>query len=205
MKIFLLFVLVFSTNLTVAQETLEQLVKPGTALMYRIDLKEKSYDMKVVVKNLKSFEFDYEILDSANAKGTITHTAAGMANGIVLHTNFSGGTIMLDEKTTSLLISKKVFQNLSKHKRRPITMFLGKVSGESNRIGFTTGVKDFKIRVNGNTRTIQQEYARPKIKFHKKYETTGEEYFTFYNSPQLPLILKMRTTFYIELLDIITQ
>jgi hypothetical protein len=188
-----------------AQDRIEQYVKTGTKLMYRIDLNNRSYDMRVTVKNLKPFSFDYEIVDSANAKGTITHTPAGLTNGIILHNNFTAGSKILDEKTTSLLLSRKVFKNFSKHSRRPITIFFNGLWRESSRMGHADGEKDFMVRVNGKQLTIQQEYAKPKIKFHRGYQTTGEEFLTYYNSSQLPLILKLRTNFYIELLDIIND
>ena len=84
-------------------------------------------------------------------------------------------------------------------------MFLSGLWREPSNIGFVEGEKDFMVRVDGKQITIKEQFAKPKIKFHRKYQTTGEEYFTYYNSSQLPLILKMRTHFYIELLDIITQ
>jgi hypothetical protein len=199
------FAFVFFSTASIAQERLEQLVKPGTKLMYRIDLKVKSYDMRVVVKSLNPFVFDYEIIDSLNARGTITHTKGGISNGVILHNNFTAGNKVLDEKTTSLWLSDRVYSNLSKHKRRPIKMFLNGLSGEQSNIGFAKGEKDFMVRVNGKQITIQQEYAKPKIKFNRNFETTGEEYFSYYNSAKLPLILKMRTNFYIELLDIINE
>ena len=184
------FVFLFFSTAIIAQERLEQLVKPGTKLMYRIDLKNKSYDMRVAVKSLNPFVFDYEIIDSLNAKGTITHTKDGMSNGVVHHSNFTAGNKALDEKTTSLWLSEKVFKNLSRHKRRPIKMFLNGISGEQSNIGFAKGDKDFMVRVNGKQTTIQQEHAKPKIKFSGNFQTTGEEHFSYYNSAQLPLILK---------------
>ena len=72
-------------------------------------------------------------------------------------------------------------------------------------VGFAKSEKDFMVRVNGKQITIQQQYAKPKIKFNRNFETTGDEYFSYYNSAKLPLILKMRTSFYIELLDIINE
>ena len=173
--------------------------------MYRIDLNNKSYDMRVTVKSLKPYIFDYEIIDSANAKGKITHTSAGMANGIILHNNFTAGDKVLDEKTTSLWLSRATFKNFSRHSRRPITMFLNGLWRESSSMGYADGEKDFMVRINGRQITIQQEYAKPKIKFHRNYQTTGEEYLSYYNSSQLPIILKLRTNFYIELLDIINE
>jgi hypothetical protein len=88
-----------------------------------------------------------------------------MANGIILHNNFTAGNKTLDEKTTSLLLSRRVFKNFSSHKRRPIMMFLNGLWRESSRMGYADGEKDFMVRVNGRQLTIQQEYARPKIKF----------------------------------------
>jgi hypothetical protein len=199
------FAFVFIFQVSLAQERIEQYVKAGTRLMYRIDLNNKSYDMNVTVKNLKPYIFDYEIIDSAKAKGTITHTSAGMANGIILHNNFTAGDKVLDEKTISLWLSRATFKKFSKYSRKPITMFLSGLWRESSRMGYADGEKDFMVRVNGKQRTIQQEYAKPKIKFHRNYQTTGDEYLSYYNSPQLPIILKLRTNFYIELLDIITE
>lgn len=161
--------------------------------------------MRVVVKKIDPFIFEYEVIDSANAKGTITHTKAGMKNGIVLHNDFTTGDKVLDDKTISGILSQKIFENLSKRKRRPVTIFLKGLSSEPVRIGFADREEDFIVRVNGKQVTIKQEYARAKIKFHNKFETTGENYFTYYNSAKLPLILKMRTGFYIELLDIINE
>ena len=128
-----------------------------------------------------------------------------MSNGVILHNNFTVGNKVLDEKTTSLWLSEKVFKNLSKHKKTPITMFLNGLSGEQSKMGFADGEKDFMIRVNGKQIIIQQEYAKPKIKFNRNFETTGDEHFSYYNSAKLPLILKMRSNFYIELLDIINE
>jgi hypothetical protein len=204
-KLLLFFVLTVIFHAVNAQERIEQYVKTGTRLMYRIDLNNRSYDMRVTVKSLNPFVFDYEIIDSANAKGTITHTSAGMANGIILHNNFAAGNKTLDEKTTSLLLSRRVFKNFSSHKRRPIMMFLNGLWRESSRMGYADGEKDFMVRANGRQLTIQQEYARAKIKFGRGYETTGTEYLTYYNSSQLPIILKLRTNFYMELLDIIND
>jgi hypothetical protein len=206
MKRLLVFLaLTFGFKAVNAQEKIEQYVKAGTRLMYRIDLNNRSYDMRVTVKSLSPFVFDYDIIDSANSKGTITHTSAGMANGIVLHNNFTAGNKVLDEKTTSLWLSKRVFKNFSKHTRRPVMMFLNGLWREPSRMGYADGEKNFMVRANGRQLTIQQEYARPKIKFGRGYETTGTEYLTYYNSSQLPIILKLRTNFYMELLDIIND
>jgi hypothetical protein len=161
--------------------------------------------MRLTIKNLEPYTFDYEIIDSANAKGTITHRSSGVANGIILENNFTTGNKVLDDKTTSLLLSRKAYKNFSRHTRRPITMFLNGLWREPQAMGFAEGEKDFMVRVNGKQITIQQEYAKPKIKFHRNYQTTGDEYLSFYNSSQLPIILKLRTNFYIELLDIIND
>jgi hypothetical protein len=128
-----------------------------------------------------------------------------MVNGIILHNNFTAGDKVLDETTTSLWLSRATFKNFSRHSRKPITMFLNGLWRESSKMGYADGEKDFMVRVNGRKITIQQEYAKPKIKFHRDYQTTGEEYLSYYNSSQLPIILKLRTNFYIELLDIIND
>lgn len=194
---------VFFVSRVFGQSGIEDLIKKRAKLVYRIDAPNRSYDCIISIKEQKPFSFDYTIVDSSGAQGSITNTLNGLKNGSNLSMQFEGGNKTLDDNTTSILLSKKMHRKLSGQYREPLTIRLN--GGEPSKMGLVKDTGNFVIKINGVTTIIKEKMVKPLIRFNNQYIATGSEYFSFYDSQQLPILLKMRKGVHIELLEIKTE
>ena len=63
--------------------------------------------------------------------------------------------------------------------------------------------EELKIIVNGEKETVDEEMAKELD--DEGQPKSGEEFFTFYRSAKLPIILRMKNGFYIALKEIKTK
>jgi hypothetical protein len=202
-KIFFLFSLLILSILSFAQVNLQTLVKPGTKLIYAVEAGEQKYDFIVTVKALvPALIFDWEMTNDNKSSGTITHTAPAMISGNTMYNYFAPGTKTLDDNTLSVWISKNTFTGLTKGTK---TVILQMNTNEgAKKMGVTKeDPAELKIMVNGEKETVEGFTASDLDAANAPAEE--QVYFTFSNSPKMPIILRMKNGFFIALKEIKTK
>ncbi len=185
-----------------AQVNLQSLIKPGTKLTYAVDANGQKYNFIVTVKALvPALVFDWEMTDRANNNGTLTHTAAAMISANTMYNYFSPGTKTLSDDMISVWLSKNTFAGLMKAGKG--VMMKMNVGEAAKKMGTYTGANELEILVNGEKETIEEELANELN--NEGTPTTDDNFFTFYNSAKMPIILRMRNGFYIALKEIKTK
>ncbi len=199
-KLLLVIVLIATTCATYAQVKLEDVVKIGTKLKYHVKAGEKEYDFMVTVKQLvPTVTFDWEMTAPISTSGTIVHSAKGMKNGNTLFNYFSPGIKKLDDQTVSVWLSKYIFDGVNKAgEGAPMKLNVG---AAAKVMGSYTGSLEEEILIDGETRTINEELVKELV----NGSPSGDDFFTFYNSAKLPIILRMNIGFSIALKEIITK
>ena len=202
-KICLLPGLLFLSAFSFAQVNLQTLVKPGTKLIYAVEAGEQKYNFTVTVKALvPALIFDWEMSDRANNNGTITHTAAAMVSGNTMYNFFSPGAKTLDDNTLSVWISKNTFTGLTKASKA--VMLKMNTNESPKKMGVTKeDPAELKIMVNGEKETVEEFTASDMNALNASPE--DQVYFTFANSPKMPIILRMKNGFSIALKEIKTK
>ena len=114
-NLIILFVCLFGAHAMSAQVKLEDIVKPGTKLIYGVNANGSTYDFIVTVVKLKpAVEFKWEMTAPINIEGTIIHTAKAMKSGNTMYNYFSPGSKTLDDNTLSVWLSQNVFEGMNK-------------------------------------------------------------------------------------------
>ena len=202
-KIFFLFSLLILSILSFAQVNLQTLVKPGTKLIYAVEAGEQKYDFIVTVKVLvPALIFDWEMTNDNKSSGTITHTAPAMISGNTMYNYFAPGAKTLDDNTLSVWLSKNTFTALTKATK---SVMLQMNTGETpKKMGVTKeDPAELKVIVNGEKETVEGFYASDLDAANAPAE--DQVYFTFSNSPKMPIILRMKNGFFIALKEIKTK
>lgn len=183
-----------------AQVNLQTLVKPGTKLIYAVEAGEQKYDFIVTVKALvPALVFDWEMTNDNKSNGTITHTAPAMISANTLYNFFSPGAKTLDDNTLSVWISKNTFTGLTKGTKS--VMLKMNTNEQPKKMGVTKeDPAELKIIVNGEKETVEEFTANDVNAVNAPAE--DKVYFTFANSPKMPIILRMKNGFYIALKEI---
>ena len=202
-KICFLFSLLILSILSFAQVNLQTLVKPGTKLIYAVEAGEQKYDFIVTVKILvPALVFDWEMTNDNKSSGTITHTATAMIAGNTMYNYFSPGTKTLDDNTLSVWISKNTFSGLTKGTKSVILQM--NTNETPRQMGVTKeDPTELKIIVNGEKETVEEFTANDLNAANAPAEE--QVYFTFSNSPKMPIILRMKNGFSITLKEIKTK
>jgi len=194
--------LVFSA-LSFAQVNVQTLIKPGTKLTYAVEANEQKYNFIVTVKaTVPAVVFDWEMTDPINNSGTIIHTAAAMISANTMYNFFSGGQKTLDDNTLSVWLSKNIFTGLTKGSRTVIMKM--NTNEPPQKMGNTKeNPEELHILVNGEKETVEEFSAK---QLNEAGAPAGDDvYFTFANSPKMPIILRMKNGFYIALKEIKTK
>ena len=186
-----------------AQVNLQTLVKPGTKLIYAVEAGEQKYDFIVTVKVLvPALVFDWEMTNDNKSSGTITHTAPAMIAANTLYNYFSPGAKTLDDNTLSVWISRNTFTALTKGTRS--VMLKMNTNEAAKKMSVTKeDPAELKIIVNGEKETVEEFTASDMNAAGASAE--DQVYFTFSNSPKMPIILRMKNGFYISLKEIKTK
>jgi len=202
-KILMLQALLLMLTFSFAQVNLQTLVKPGTKLIYAVEAGEQKYDFIVTVKVLvPALVFDWEMTNDNKSSGTITHTAPAMIAANTLYNYFSPGAKTLDDNTLSVWISKNTFTALTKGTRS--VMLKMNTNEAAKKMGVAKeDPAELKIIVNGEKETVEEFTASDMNAAGASAE--DQVYFTFSNSPKMPIILRMKNGFYISLKEIKTK
>jgi len=202
-KILMLQALLLMLTFSFAQVNLQTLVKPGTKLIYAVEAGEQKYDFIVTVKVLvPALVFDWEMTNDNKSTGTITHTAPAMIAANTLYNYFSPGAKTLDDNTLSVWISKNTFTALTKGTRS--VMLKMNTNEAAKKMSVTKeDPAELKIIVNGEKETVEEFTANDMNAAGAAAE--DQVYFTFSNSPKMPIILRMKNGFYISLKEIKTK
>ena len=202
-KILMLQALLLMLTFSFAQVNLQTLVKPGTKLIYAVEAGEQKYDFIVTVKVLvPALVFDWEMTNDNKSSGTITHTAPAMIAANTLYNYFSPGAKTLDDNTLSVWISKNTFTALTKGTRS--VMLKMNTNEAAKKMGVAKeDPAELKIIVNGEKETVEEFTANDMNAAGAAAE--DQVYFTFSNSPKMPIILRMKNGFYISLKEIKTK
>jgi len=202
-KILLLQALLLMLTFSFAQVNLQTLVKPGTKLIYAVEAGEQKYDFIVTVKVLvPALVFDWEMTNDNKSTGTITHTAPAMIAANTLYNYFSPGAKTLDDNTLSVWISRNTFTALTKGTRS--VMLKMNTNEAAKKMSVTKeDPAELKIIVNGEKETVEEFTANDMNAAGAAAE--DQVYFTFSNSPKMPIILRMKNGFYISLKEIKTK
>jgi len=202
-KILLLQALLLMLTFSFAQVNLQTLVKPGTKLIYAVEAGEQKYDFIVTVKALvPALVFDWEMTNDNKSTGTITHTAPAMITANTLYNYFSPGAKTLDDNTLSVWISRNTFTALTKGTRS--VMLKMNTNEAAKKMSVTKeDPAELKIIVNGEKETVEEFTANDMNAAGAAAE--DQVYFTFSNSPKMPIILRMKNGFYISLKEIKTK
>jgi len=202
-KILMLQALLLMLTFSFAQVNLQTLVKPGTKLIYAVEAGEQKYDFIVTVKVLvPALVFDWEMTNDNKSSGTITHTAPAMIAANTLYNYFSPGAKTLDDNTLSVWISKNTFTALTKGTRS--VMLKMNTNEAAKKMGVAKeDPAELKIIVNGEKETVEELTASDMNAAGASAE--DQVYFTFSNSPKMPIILRMKNGFYISLKEIKTK
>jgi len=202
-KILLLHTFIFVFAFSFAQVNLQTLIKPGTKLIYTVEANEQKYDFIVTVKALvPALVFDWEMTNDSKSSGTITHTAAAMISANTLYNYFSPGAKTLDDNTLSVWISKNTFTGLTKGTKN--VMLKMNTNEAPKKMAVTKeDPAELKIMVNGEKETVEEFTANDANAAGAPAE--DQVYFTFSNSPKMPVILRMKNGFYIALKEIRTK
>ena len=202
-KILMLQALLLMLTFSFAQVNLQTLVKPGTKLIYAVEAGEQKYDFIVKVKALvPALVFDWEMTNDNKSSGTITHTAPAMIAANTLYNYFSPGAKTLDDNTLSVWISKNTFTALTKGTRS--VMLKMNTNEAAKKMGVAKeDPAELKIIVNGEKETVEELTASDMNAAGASAE--DQVYFTFSNSPKMPIILRMKNGFYISLKEIKTK
>ena len=202
-KICILFSLLVLSILSFAQVNLQTVIKPGTKLIYAVEAGEQKYDFIVTVKTLvPALVFDWEMTNDNKSSGTITHTAPAMITGNTLYNYFSPGAKTLDDNTLSVWISKNTFIGLTKGTKN--VMLKMNINEVPKKMGvIKEDLAELKIIVNGEKETVEGFTANDLNAANAPAE--DQVYFTFSNSPKMPIILRMKNGFSIALKEIKTK
>ena len=165
-----------------------------------------TYNFTVTVKKLIPVViFDWEMDKEEPFGGTIIHTAKAMQAAIYLHNYFNPGEVKLDDKTTSVWLSKKIFTHFSTTKGK--IMQVGMYGPGQPLVPMATHnlLNETSILYNGKVVKIKEVAAVRMEKNDNKWVQAGNGFFSFYKSVKMPIITSMRTDFYISLEEISTK
>lgn len=186
-KLILFFSFLALCNFCFSQVNLVTVIKPKTQLVYLVQSGEQMYYFMVTVKAVTpAVVFDWEMTEPANMKGSITHTATAMTSATTMHNFFKPGDVTLDDNTISVWLSKATYTSL----RKTGAMLSMNVGEAPRKMGLTGESKEVKILLNGQKETVEEEIAKELDAEGNPKKT--DEFISFYNTPKMPVILRMK-------------
>lgn len=192
---------------TQAQVRLENIVKPGTKLIYAVKAGDDEYNFIVTVNNLKGTSFNWQMTGPANMSGSITHTTKALAGANTMYNFFAPGDKKLDDQTLSVWLSQKCFSQFDKKVGKPVKMYINGPDKNPQDMGTYTSSQPLEIIIDGRKDTIYEAMAVPLVMSPNGYvpSNENEDFFTFYRSASFPIILRMSLSFTIALKEIKTR
>ena len=207
-KLFTLFCFIAITCAGFSQDfDLASIIKPGVKLVYEVDANGKTYNFIVTIMDKKGSSFAWEMTDPVNISGTIIHTDKALKSGTVMYNYFGEGTKKLDDKTLSVWLSKKVFDNMESSAGQPMKIYMYGADSPGIEMGTFTGALNNEILVDGETKTISEELVKPLVKDGNDIVPDDDqgEFFTFYPNADFPVILRMNAGFSLALKEVRTK
>ena len=173
-------------------DAFEKAVKPGSVLTYDVNISGKKYQFIATLKKVgDEIAFDWNMSAPENKKGSITISSGATAKADALFSSFKEGATTL-EKETSLIISRKVFNDISTTSIANI-----KLNGASDTATVMSNtINEFNFNLNGNLVAIPGWELEGGSDI--KYAVDVLESFKF------PLIFKMDLGWTIQLAEIKT-
>lgn len=176
-----------------AQVNIEDLVRPGTKLVYAVESRGMKYDFIVTVKQLTPVVvFNWEMTEPANISGTIIHTEKGMQSARTMFNFFRPGEKTLDDETSCVWLSNEVYTGMYHKDGTGISTDVG----APQRTFTKTNDDSLKVTVNGKKQILIESMA---IEVGNSGKSNNEDFFTFSSSSKMPIIYKFKGSFYIEL------
>jgi hypothetical protein len=188
-----------------AQVRLDEVVKPGTKLIYAVKSDRGNYDFIVTVKDIKGTSFTWEMTSPADMKGEIAHTAKALQNAYKMYNYFQSESKTLDDQSLSVWLSQKMFNELVKGTNAVKVCMRDPLAEPVLMKRFMDG--ELNIKVDGNGTMIYDKFVKPARKVKDKWiiDPTLDEYFTYYPSATLPIIIRMGADFVITLKEVRTN
>jgi hypothetical protein len=186
---------------------IENIVKPGSKLIYEVEEHGQVYNFIVTVKDLKGTSFDWEMTAPVNKKGRIDHTTKALKSGNVLFNYFTSGPKNLDDKTTSVWLSTASYNAFTNTAGKPIKMYLHGPNADPQMVGTYTGAIPLDILVDGKKEIVEVELVRElKLMGSDGYmPSSSDDFLHISSSPKVPIIIGMRLDFNIHLKEIKTH
>jgi hypothetical protein len=158
------------------------LALPGFIYVYEVDFYGDVYDFIVTLKKFddSGIEFDYEMTNASNTKGTVKISKEAMQNAIGQNNYFSGGLMDLTNLTT-VWLSRKVINDLIETGKAIISTDGGKTQ---TTLENTVAGQDFAFynKISDMEMTLPFVYAESKDGSAKYWITLNKSN---------PMILKM--------------
>ncbi len=196
-KLTLLFVLVVVAACTNAQVKLEDVVKPGSKLIYAVEANGSKYDFIVTLQDKNGSSFAWEMTAPASIQGKIIHTKTALQSAANMWNYLGAETKTLDDNTLSVWISQKVLTALNN--KESVAVGMSSPDAAPNNMAVVSEA-DFDITVDGKKTSIHENVAKPVLDAGGtiKVNEASSDYFTYNNAPGFPVILRMNagTNFY---------
>jgi hypothetical protein len=206
MKRYILGLLMLAATIAAnAQVKLEDIVKPGTKLVYAVEANGSSYDFIVTIKDKNGSSFEWKMTAPASISGKIIHTPAALRSGYNMWNMFNNGEKTLSDNTLSVWLSQDVLKAFSeKGKDVEVGMYGANAPALKMR---STGESDLEITVDGKTVKIQEKMVKPFTmdRGFAKPDESKDAWFTYNNSADFPVILRMSVGFNLHLKAVITK
>ena len=201
----LLIVTVFSAANSYAQVKLEEIIKPGSRLIYQVTSGRGNYDFVITVKDLKGSSFEWEMGSPMDTKGTIIHTDKALQSAYKMYNYFQSETKKLDDQILSVWLSQKMFKDLTKAAEGVKVCMYDPLDEPKLMKYFMDG--EFSVKIDGKGAKITDKVVRPAKKSGAKWiiDPSNDDSFSYYNSASFPVILRMHTNFTSALKEIKTK
>lgn len=203
---FLLFSLTSFAQVSANNFDLTKVVRPGTKLIYEVTSGENTYNYIVTVKDLKGENFTWQMTDPVNISGTVQQSAHALQTGYIMFNRFTSGPKKLDDKTTAVWLSQKIFNHLMKMTSKPIGMYLYGSGKKVDSVGTYGNSDDYEITVDGKNEIVQEYPVKPLILVGSEYQPNrNDDVFSFYGNAKFPIILRINLDFTLALKEIQTK
>ncbi|MDD3802921.1 MAG: hypothetical protein PHW02_00855 [bacterium] len=162
----------------------------GAKLIYHVDYFGDEYDFIVDLKKIgKDIEFDWSMTSPVNSSGSVEIKEKALKNATYLFNYFSDGDNIIMYDSTTVFMSKAVYNALKKNE----TVTIDAGDGDEN-LSFDD-YEDFPVIINGEEKNLYCIYSSSDL----------FGWFWILDNQSFPLILKMDIGWTITLTEIVTE
>jgi hypothetical protein len=178
-----------------AQVKLEEVVKPGTKLIYSVKNDLGTFDFIVTIKDMKGTGFTWVMTAPANMNGEVIHSVKALKDAFKVYSLYQSETKTLDDKSLGIWISKKMFDDLTKGLTAIKVCLNNPLDEPIFMKQFMDG--DLVLKVDGNGTKIHDKFVKPARKVKDKWiiDPVNDDFFTYYNSAAFPIIMRLHNGF----------